>query len=228
MIDTLRNYVLLFMIYSFIGWVVEIIINLFNKKKFVNRGFLIGPCLPIYGFGSIGIIIFLSKYSNDFITVFCMGTVLCCVLEYFTSYIMEQLFRARWWDYSNKKFNIAGRICLETAVLFGLGGCIIIYFVNPLLVKLLEIVSPVILNIIVILFIIVFVVDFLVSFKVIFTFRNFANNLKKDSTAEMNKLVNKMITSKSILGKRLMQAFPNFKIDIERLKNIRLAKKRKK
>ncbi len=228
MMEILRDYVLLFMIYSFAGWCIETTIKWVSTKKFVNRGFLIGPCLPIYGFGAVGIIIFLSRYSDDFITLFCMGTVLCCVLEYFTSYIMEKLFHARWWDYSSKKFNIAGRVCLETAVLFGLGGCLVVYIINPLLIGLFDIIPNIILNIITILFIVGLIVDFAISFKVIFAFRNFTDNLRKDSTAEINKLVNKMIASKSILGKRLMQAFPNFKIDIESLKNIKLTTKRKK
>lgn len=214
----LRDYFILFMIYSFIGWIVEIINFIIVSRKIVDRGFLIGPYLPIYGFGSIAIIIFLSKYSDDLITLFCMCTIICSVLEYFTSYIMEKIFHARWWDYSDYKFNIEGRICLGNAVLFGIGGCIVVYLINPFLLYLLSIIPSTILSIVTIILFLVLIIDFFISFNVIFTFRNFTNNVKKDSTSEINKLVKKMIASKSLLGKRLMGAFPDFKLSIKDLK----------
>lgn len=218
----LRDSFLLFMIYSFIGWIIEMVNFLIESKKIVNRGFLIGPYLPIYGFGSLLMSMFLQKYSTDLITLFCMCTIVCCILEYFTSYIMEKLFHARWWDYSRKKFNINGRICLETAVLFGIGGCLIICVANPIIISLLSMIPSTVLNVLAIILFVIIFVDFLVSFKVIFTFRSFTNNVRKDSTSEINKLVKKMISSKSILGKRLMQAFPDFKLSIKELKNKKL------
>lgn len=226
----LRDSFLLFMIYSFIGWIIEIINFLFTSKKVVNRGFLIGPYLPIYGFGALFIIIFLQKYSGDLITLFCMCTIICSVLEYFTSYVMEKLFHARWWDYSKRRFNIEGRICLGNAALFGIGGCLVIYVANPLLTSLLSMLPSITLDALAIILLVIFVVDFLISFKVIFTFRTFTNNVKKDSTHEMKKLVNKMLSSKSILGKRLLEAFPDFKLSIKGLKarKIKFSLKRKK
>lgn len=218
MFQSFCDYIILFMIYSFIGWIIEIVYKYIESKEIVNRGFLIGPYLPIYGIGSIGILLFLEKYKNDFLVLFCMGTILCCVLEYFTSYIMEKIFNARWWDYSNKKFNIAGRICLETAILFGLGGCFVVYLINPVVIYILDLIPLIILNIIAVLFFIIFMTDFCISFNIIFTFRTFTNNVKRDSTAEINKLVKRMIASKSYLGKRLIQAFPNFKLDIKKIK----------
>jgi len=215
----LRDVFLLFMIYSFIGWIVEIINFIIESRKLVDRGFLIGPYLPIYGFGSLAIITFLQKYSSDLITLFCMCTIICCTLEFFTSVIMEKLFHARWWDYSSKKFNIDGRICLETAVLFGAGGCLIIYIINPFLVSLLSVIPSIVTNVISSLLFVIFLIDCLISFKVIFNFRTVTNNIKKDSTSEINKLVKKVISSRSILGKRLMQAFPDFKLSFKELKN---------
>ena len=106
-------YFILFIIYAMIGWCIEIINGLIQTKKFVNRGFLIT--------------LLLSKYYNDPIVLFFMGIAVCGILEYLTSYIMEKIFKARWWDYSKRKFNINGRICLETIIPFGLLGCFIIY-----------------------------------------------------------------------------------------------------
>ena len=111
------NYFLLFIIYSFLGWLIEIIVCSISEKHFTPRGFLIGPYCPIYGFASIIMITLLNKYFNDPLIVFILSAIIASVLEYFTSYIMEKIFNARWWDYSDRKLNINGRICLENSVL---------------------------------------------------------------------------------------------------------------
>ena len=105
---------------SFAGWIMETISISIRNKKFVNRGFLIGPVCPIYGYGVVLVSLLLQKYQNDIIVTFFMSIIICGFLEYFTSYFMEIIFKARWWDYSQRKFNINGRVCLENLVLFGL------------------------------------------------------------------------------------------------------------
>ena len=99
-------YYLLFMMYSFIGWVVETSFTFYKSKKFVNRGFLIGPYCPIYGWGCLAIILVVGKDTSDILGVFLKAILICSLLEYFTSYFMEKIYNVRWWDYSNKKFNI--------------------------------------------------------------------------------------------------------------------------
>ena len=209
MIEIIRNYFLLFIIYSFIGWIVELINVFIIEHKIVDRGFLIGQYLPIYGFGALFIITFLSKYKSDLITLFCMSTIICATLEYITSFIMEKLFHARWWDYSSNKFNINGRICLETASLFGIGGCIIIYIIQPILDSIILFFNPLFLNIAAIVLAIIFVADLLVSFKIIYSFKTITNDVRKDSSNEINKMVKKVLSSRSIFTKRLILAFPN-------------------
>mgnify|MGYP004517235069 FL=1 len=209
MIEIIRNYFLLFIIYSFIGWIVELINVFIIEHKIVDRGFLIGPYLPIYGFGALFIITFLSKYKSDLITLFCMSTIICATLEYITSFIMEKLFHARWWDYSSNKFNINGRICLETASLFGIGGCIIIYIIQPVLDSIILFFNPLFLNIVAIVLAVIFVADLLVSFKIIYSFKTITNDVRKDSSSEINKMVKKVLSSRSIFTKRLILAFPN-------------------
>ena len=209
MIEIIRNYFLLFIIYSFIGWIVELINVFIIEHKIVDRGFLIGPYLPIYGFGALFIITFLSKYKSDLITLFCMSTIICATLEYITSFIMEKLFHARWWDYSSNKFNINGRICLETASLFGIGGCIIIYIIQPILDSIILFFNPLFLNIAAIVLAIIFVADLLVSFKIIYSFKTITNDVRKDSSNEINKMVKKVLSSRSIFTKILILAFPN-------------------
>ena len=211
----LRTYFLLFIIYSFIGWVVEVIDTYIIKRKFVNRGFLIGPYCPIYGYGSILMIIFLNKYLQDPIALFVMAVFICSILEYFTSYIMEKLFKARWWDYSNRKFNINGRICLETLIPFGIGGCFIMYILNPFIVSILNIINFKILNILTILLFIIFIIDNIVSFNIILNVKNITSSIRKDSTEEITKMVKDVLRNKSILSKRLVNAFPHLEAIIK-------------
>ena len=116
----LKVYFLLFIIYAVIGWCMEVICKLIQYKKFVDRGFLIGPYCPIYGVGALLITFFLNKYVQDPVVLFVMAVVVCGILEYLTSYFMEKIYHARWWDYSSKKFNINGRICLSNLIAFGI------------------------------------------------------------------------------------------------------------
>lgn len=221
MIYDLRTYFLLFMIYSFIGWIIEIIDIYIYQKKIINRGFLIGPYCPIYGFGSIAMILFLKKYLNDAFVLFLMAVLICSILEYTTSYLMEKIFKARWWDYSKNKFNINGRICLETMIPFGIGGVIIMYVVNPFLVNLLSLIPSVVLNVVAIILLIIFIADNIISFNIILNFKRVAKNIKQDSTEEITKMVRNVLATKSIFTKRLVNAFPN-------VQAIKLIRKRKK
>ena len=142
------TYFMLFFIYAILGWIIETTLVSIEKRKFVNRGFLIGPYCPIYGFGGLAITILLKNYTKDPIVLFLMAVIICGILEYFTSYIMEKIFKARWWDYSAKKYNINGRICLETVVPFGILGCLVMYVLNPITFKYLNMLSNSMLNII--------------------------------------------------------------------------------
>ena len=146
MIGQIENYIALFFIYSFLGWLMESVSDTIRKKKFVNRGFLIGPYCPIYGAGVLLITILLRKYNNDVWITFLMSLLICGTLEYLTSYVMEKLFNARWWDYSQRKFNINGRICLETLIPFGIAGTFIIYIANPFFLKFINMIPDMVMH----------------------------------------------------------------------------------
>lgn len=216
---------LLFIIYAFLGWIVEIINNVVVFKKFVNRGFLIGPYCPIYGVGGLIATIFLTKYKESIIVLFVMSMFLFALLEYFTSYLMEKLFKARWWDYTDYRFNINGRICLETLIPFGLLGCFAIYVVNPIIFSIFNMTNIVVLRIIALVIFIIFIIDFTVSLKIINSFKDTAVKfLKKDNTEEITKKVKEILISKSVWTKRLIESFPKAKavitnnIDLIRMK----------
>jgi len=132
--NILKTYFLWFIIYSLIGWIYETILCSIGQRKFVNRGFLNGPYYPIYGFGAIIDIIFLGKLNNTAL-IFSLGALLACILEYFTSWALEKLFHARWWDYSYMRFNFKGRICLLGAIVFGTLSAILIRIVHPVVLS---------------------------------------------------------------------------------------------
>lgn len=115
--------ILWFIIYSFLGWVFEEILGSVKNKKLVNRGFMSGPYCPIYGFGALVYIGLLQLTDNPFLLFFA-GGFLACTLEYVTSYLMEKLFGARWWDYSDKPFNLNGRVYLNGFLTFAIAAAL--------------------------------------------------------------------------------------------------------
>lgn len=183
------TYFLIFLIYSFCGWVMEIFFTLATEKKMMNRGFLIGPYCPIYGYGCFLLWLLLQKYMDNFWIIFIATFVICTSLEYITSYILEKTFKLRWWDYSNMKFNINGRVCLETMIPFSLFGSLIIKYLNPFLLKPLNQVPSNIISFLSIILLIIFIIDNLVSCFIIFKLKDVTKNIKKDSTAEISKAV---------------------------------------
>ena len=206
------KYFLYFIIYSFIGWLMEVVLKSKDEHKFVNRGFLIGPICPIYGFGVLLIILLVGNSKSDLLAVFLKSILVCSVLEYFTSYFMEKLFHARWWDCSKNKYNINGRICLETMLPFVILSTIVIYVVHPLVIKFVSLFSNTLLIILTILFGILFIVDNIVSFNVMFNIKKEFHKIKKDNTDYIKGKVSKWLEENTYLYKRIRYAFPNFKI----------------
>ena len=205
-------YFMLFIFYSVVGWIVEVIYTFITDKKIVNRGFLIGPYCPIYGVGCLLIIILLKKYTDDFIVLFIMSMLICSLLEYLTSYIMEKLFNARWWDYSNRKFNINGRVCLETLIPFGIFGSFILLVVNPFIVSIFSKIPDNIFKVIAILFFIIFTIDEVASYIIINKLNISTREVIIDNTEEITQKVKEYISKNSKLGKRLMKSFPDLKV----------------
>lgn len=206
------EYITIFLIYSIIGWLVESTFVTIQTKKITNRGFLIGPYCPIYGWGSLIMTLYLEPYKNNIITVFLLSVIICSILEYLTSYFMEKLFKTRWWDYSNKKFNLNGRICGENALLFGLGGVLIIYLVHPFITAILLKINQTILQIITIIILILFIIDTIISLNIVNKFKKTLTNIDitKDSTQDFTQMVRSTLTTNlTIFQNRLLKAFPN-------------------
>lgn len=208
---------IIFIFYSFTGWLIETCLSVFENKKFINRGFLIGPYCPIYGLGAMTLLFVLEKYNNDPLALFVIGTVLCSIIEYSTSFLLEKIFKARWWDYSHIPFNINGRICLSYSVLFGFGGLFIMKF-NPFLMEFLKSFPIITFNILTIILMILFIIDVIISFNIINKIKIATLEYKKDNTEEITTKISNIIREKSNQIIRLLQAFPNAKINIKKLK----------
>ena len=215
---TICYYFLLFMTYSVLGWILEVSCKLVEKKKFINRGFLIGPYCPIYGWGALMMTLLLKKYLNDIFTLFIMNILICSILEYFTSYFLEVIFKARWWDYSNKKFNINGRICLETMIPFGLFGLLVMYVINPIIFNILNMIPISIIYFISIVLFLLLLIDTITSYSIITKIKNINKKtqshilLKKDNTENITLLVKKeLLNSHNKYYNRLINSFPHIK-----------------
>lgn len=133
---TFSDFVLYFMLYSFLGWICEVVYCSIPAKKIVNRGFLAGPYCPIYGFGALIILFLLHPFKVNPPLLFVFAVIATTLLEYVTSWAMEALFGIRWWDYSNKKYNLNGRIYMQNSLIFGALGVILTYLVHPLTLQL--------------------------------------------------------------------------------------------
>jgi len=208
------NLFFLFYIYSIIGWIIETIYVSIKQKKLANRGFLIGPYCPIYGLSSVLMIILLSKYKEDFLVLFIMGMFIPSLLEYITSFVLEKIFRVRWWDYSNKMFNIDGRVCLSNSFIFGLLCIFLILYLNPFINNIKNSIPNDIFNVITIILMITFIIDSIFSLVTIFKVKTTINKIdgKKDYTEEVSDKVRKSLTDQSKLIRRLFNAFPNVNI----------------
>ena len=213
MVYKIQIYFLLFIIYSLTGWILEVTCKSIENKRFMNRGFLLGPYCPIYGFGAILISLLLHKFRHNPFYLFIMAMIVCGILEYSTSFLMEKLFHLRWWDYSKRKWNIGGRVCAGTMIPFGLLGMFIMYLTNPFLLDKLYLLPLDILNIIFYTILIIFMIDNIISLLTILSIKattiHISKEYKEDNTEEITKKVrNVLLSGKSFTQKRLLNAYP--------------------
>ena len=212
MFNTIKIYFLLFLIYSFLGWCMEVCVSLVERKKFVNRGFLLGPYCPIYGSGAILITLLLNVFKDKPVLLFFMAILVCGILEYLTSFFMEKIFRLIWWDYSKKKFNINGRVCLDTIIPFGILGMIIMYITNPFLLEKINILPSNVLSIIFYIMLVIYVIDNIISLTTILGIRSTTTKVnrenREDNTEEITKKVREILLGKSFVKRRLINAYP--------------------
>jgi len=127
---SLLKWMLFFYIYCFFGWIIESTYVSVCTGNWVNRGFMRGPVIPIYGTGAIIILFAVIPFRTSPILVFIIGTIAASVLEFVTGFVMERIYKVRYWDYSDKPFNLCGYICLFNSLCWGVLSILLIYLVH--------------------------------------------------------------------------------------------------
>lgn len=159
------QWLMLFYIYSFFGWVYESLYVSTKKRKWVNRGFMVGPMLPLYGSGAIVMLMLSMPFQDNLVLVYIAGCIGATALEYITGVCMEKLFKVRYWDYTGRKFNFQGHICLAATLLWGCFSVAMVRFINPPVAELVLGIKDHMMQGIVFVISLIAIADFTYSFK---------------------------------------------------------------
>lgn len=210
--------IMYFMIYSFFGWVMESVLKTVVQRKPVNSGFLYGPFCPIYGFGAIIMFLFLDRFKDNIVILFITGFFILSLWEYIVGWALEKIFHTKYWDYTNYKFNIKGRVCLLNSLFWGFLGVIFTKFIHPFIVQKVDIVKTNDLIFYTVVLLIIMIGDLITS---IIKVKNI--NIKLEKLKEITNSIKEKIDeleTKSINKENIQQA-------IEELKYKQTAIKRK-
>jgi len=156
-----------FYIYSFIGWCVEVIYAAAKTGKFVNRGFLNGPVCPIYGEGVLLVLYLLNPVKDNILYVFLGSVLITSIIEYIAGFLLQKIFKQRWWDYSEMPFNISGYVCLMFSIMWGLACLILVDRIHPIVYSLVAIIPEFVSNIILMILSVLFIVDVISTVRLI-------------------------------------------------------------
>lgn len=225
-----------FIIYSFLGWVMESVLKTIVQKKPVNSGFLYGPFCPIYGFGAIIMFLFLDRFKNNIIILFLMAFFILSLWEYIVGWLLEKIFHTKYWDYTNYKFNISGRVCLLNSLFWGFLGVIFTKYIHPFIIEKIDIMQTRDLILYTTILIVIMIIDMIIT---IIKLNNIDMNLEKlkeitnNIKDKIDELESKQISKETLLEAieelkykqtklkrkllrqtgRLKKAFPNMKSD---------------
>ena len=190
------NIITYFLIYSFLGWVMESIFRSICEKKLINTGFLRGPFCPIYGIGAIIMIALLSQFEKSIVLLFFISLIILTLWEYIVGVVLEKLFKTKYWDYSDHKFNFQGRICLTNSIYWGFLGVAFVKYIHPFIESYIEKIDVNILKYIVLIFSIIFLVD---TITTIIKVKNIQTTL--DKIEKLNKEIKEKIKELSSMAK---------------------------
>lgn len=219
------EWIFIFYVYCFIGWIIESSIVSFRQKRFVNRGFLRIPMLPIYGTGAILVLLICLPIKNKTLLVFVVGMIAATILEYITGWLMEKIFKIKYWDYSEDKFNLHGRICLESSLFWGVLSVVLTIYVHKPINGMLEHLDSITLNFITIIISCIFMTDVVYSICNVIHFNKtliFINRIKgeletlhEEFTKAKNNSSNK---AAYILNKRLNDLYKEYEGNLSKVK----------
>lgn len=222
------NMLIYMIIYSFLGWLLESAYISMLQKQLVNSGFLSGPFCPIYGFGAVIMILCLSFLKDKPITLFIVAFLVLSIWEYIVGVLLEKIFKTKYWDYSDQKFNIKGRVCLQNSIYWGLLGVLFIRYIHPFIASKIDLIHFNILLYIAIILYTVILVDTVIS---IITTVKFDSAIQKLN--ELNEKIKltleeiKLNTSEKLKTENLEKLMRELKLKETRLK-LRLYRKAKR
>ena len=215
---TLYQILWYFVIYSFAGWCVEVVFHAMKAHRLVNRGFLNGPVCPVYGFGVVLVFAAVhlivdgsggSLQDISLIMLYPIGVILTTSVELLGGYMLDKTFHARWWNYSNEKFNFRGYICLKFSLLWGLGVVFLVKFAHPFIDRATVQFLPYIVGIwIILVLIIAYFADFVVSVLIMLKFNHSLEELdqiQKDMRIVSDQIT-KLVAGGSIAAEVLVDA----------------------
>lgn len=154
---------LMFFVYGFVGWIVEVIYYGITEGKFINRGFLNGPLCPVYGIGFYCVIWFFLPFMNSFPMLFFGSAIVCTIVELLAGVILYGLFHLRWWDYSDYKYNFHGFICLRFSIYWGIACSLGMFMLHPAVYKIATHIPKSLIGIILGVFTLLLIVDIIVT-----------------------------------------------------------------
>lgn len=184
---TITQWLFFFYFYCFFGWIFESTYVSLKSRKFVNRGFMRGPFLPIYGSGAIMMLVVSMPFQDNLILTYLAGCVGATILELVTGIAMESLFKVRYWDYSNQKFNYKGHICLSSTIAWGFLTILMTEFLHKGVEKLILAVPYGIVTALTAVVSVYIIIDFTLSFKTALDLRDLLIGLDK-AKAEMERI----------------------------------------
>lgn len=207
------NLLTYFLLYSFFGWCIESAYKSICEKRLVNSGFLYGPFCPIYGYGAIIMYIFLEDVSSKPFITFCLGFVVLSIWEYLVGVFLEKVFHRTYWDYSNNKFNLQGRVCLLNSIFWGVLGVLFIDVIHPFVTGVLSNIDQSLIIYCDIIIAIAFVVDTVASIM-----SNFSIAAKLKHVEELNTSIKEKLEEIKQKGKGVEQSLQD---TLEELKSKR-------
>ena len=185
-----------FILYSFLGWIIESVFRSICEKKLINTGFLKGPFCPIYGIGAIIMILILNSFKSNMIVLFIISMLVLTIWEYIVGYLLEKIFKTKYWDYSDHKFNFQGRICLTNSIYWGVLGVVFVKYIHPFIQNFINQIDVNILKYVTTICMIILIVD---AISTIVKFKNIKATLEKIET--LNKEIKEKLKEIPVIAK---------------------------
>ena len=205
-----------FVIYSFLGWVLESIVRTICERKIINTGFLIGPFCPIYGFGAIIMILFLDGFKNNILLLFFVSVIVLTLWEYVVGVLLEKLFHTKYWDYSDHKFNYKGRICLTNSIAWGILGVLFINYIHPFIIRMLSYIDFIYVAVIVCVIAFILLVDAIISIIKVKNIKTTLEKIENINEQIKQKLIELKDKEKTSANENLQNFINNLKLRRDR------------